>query len=259
MPVCTYNSYHLGDNLIHLNWLRKVALIERDKAFRHYCPSEHLPQLFDVIEGVENLELAPLEQKPESAVDSWINADGAWDDATLRLNWVFFQLRHFRLLAQKLEVHNPAQSRTDLLFDFPELARDNILSRPFDVLVVNSRPNSGQFPLYSVENFHKLVALLNERHLQCVTTLPTGLCPATIDVGLRVGQIGALARHCKLVVGVDTGPMWPTFNVLSLGSVRLRMVFCHRHVFPLTDDCITLTSLDQVPGVLDFMRVDCIS
>jgi hypothetical protein len=252
-PVVTFNEYHLGDNLIFLNWLRRVALIHPDKHFVHFCRGDYLGQLVDVIEGIEAIELQPLQDKPQGT-NTWLNADGTWDVPFLRVNWVFQHMRYFRKLSDQMQVTNPVTGRNQLLFDYPGLSRENSLTPDARdaVLVINSQPNSGQFPVYRQDDFVNLVRYLQEaRGLKCITIQPTGLCPSTIDHGLSVTQIGALAQHCRAIIGVDTGPMWPTFAANSLG-VALRIVFCHRQIFPLTDNCITLGSLNEVPAVLDF-------
>ena len=70
----SYNEFHLGDNLIHLHFLRKLALKYPDEFFVHAVQPCHLLQLGEAIEDVPNIRLDPLENKAAGSVNVWKNA-----------------------------------------------------------------------------------------------------------------------------------------------------------------------------------------
>jgi hypothetical protein len=70
--VCTLNEWHLGDNLIHLNYLYRLSRLNPEKQFRHYVNSLQLGQLRPLIEGIPNIELFELQLAPSWATNCWI-------------------------------------------------------------------------------------------------------------------------------------------------------------------------------------------
>lgn len=237
----TYNEYHLGDNLIHVNWLRKFK-----GQIIHYCQPEYIPQLLDLTQD-RDIHLKPLSEKSPYAVNSWINADGLWSLEPYRRNWVYFYLQHFAKLSRKLNLSNLIQTRNDLLFNYPALTFQNPLCNPFDYLIINSRPGSGQFPAYDPDQFIELTKYLASNH-RVITTEPTGYAPSTTEANLSVSQIGSLSRFCHTILSVDTGPMWPTFN--PYGNLRLRIIYCNLQYFPLQDNCITINNIPDTYQLL---------
>ena len=238
----TYNEYHLGDNLIHLNWLRRTGVPSI-----HYCHPEYIPQLEDLTEN-RRITLKPLSEKTPQAIDSWINADGSFNNVPYRRNWVFFHLQHFSKLARKLNVKVPTFNRNDLLLDYPALIKSNPLCKAFDFLIINSQPRSGQFPAFNQHEFKVLTCHLAKSY-RVITTEPTGYAPSTIEAGLSVSQIGSLSRFCHSIISVNTGPMWPTFNPYT--NTKLRIIYCNVHHFPLTDHTITINNIPDTYNILN--------
>ena len=86
IPIKTYNAYHLGDNLIHLNWLRKVVQWSGRPAI-HYCLPDYIEALRPFVAG-DAIEILPLAKPGSDAVDSWINANGEYENVAFRRNWL---------------------------------------------------------------------------------------------------------------------------------------------------------------------------
>lgn len=231
----------MGDNLIHLNWLRKVVRWSGRPAI-HYCDPVYFSSLAPFIAG-DAIELAPLSAVSVDAVDSWINARGEYENVAFRRNWVWFHLEHFEALARRLEIPNLASRRRHLRFNHPLVPGSPNRMGRFDVLLVNSVPRSGQFPNYDGQAFRGLVSWLLDHGKTVVTTEPTGLCPSTIEAGLSVWDIGRLSIDCGFIASVNTGPLWPTFNIWT--EDKPRIVWCQIHEFPLNDRTVTLTRVDQ--------------
>lgn len=221
--IHTFNEYHLGDNLIHLNYLRKVATLNPGLSFTHYCLEDLIFQLSPLTEGVD-ITLKGLAEKPDGAINAWIGENRYFDTHPNNDNWVVFHLHWFEKLSASLGVSNPIGEARDLLFDYPELGRGEY--EPFDYLVINSIPLSGQVTNYQHGWFDPHVKEWVSHGLKVITTYPTGVAPCTLDMGpLTVSQIGQLSRYCKHIFGIATGPIWPTFNTLNLDSIESRTVF----------------------------------
>jgi len=234
MTYHTHNDFHLGDNLVVLNFLRRLALAHPGESFVHAAHECHLDQLMPVVADVPNVRLCRIEDRAPESRDVWKNAGagtdggGYWERHPDRNQFVPFHLAWFRDLAAAMGLESPVATATDLLFDYPELpdAKPTVTSAPFDFLIINSRPCSGQFMAYSdLYCLDPLIERLSHRHLCLVTQeskVPNIHC--TRDHGATISSIGRLSLQCKYILAVATGPMWPTFNKWNQDSVQLRLI-----------------------------------
>jgi hypothetical protein len=236
----TFNRFHLGDNLIHLNYLRRLAMQHERERFLHFCNRVHIGELVEAIFDVPNLQLSPLEHTPEGAVDAWIGADNYYYKSPIANDWIAFHLDWFEHLSRRLGLANPIKSERDLLFDYPALQAYS--TDPFDFLIVNAKPLSNQFPEFSPESFADLVQGLVRRRYKVMTTHPTGFCPATVESNLSITGIGGISRFAKHIVSIMTGPMWPTFNVFATPQTRVVM---HSHEELIATNTYNFKTFDE--------------
>ncbi len=229
----THCAVRLGDNLAHLHFLRAAAKAHPDRRFVHYAHLQYLPQLIEVVSDIPNLQICDLEtveygsgdfwsMKPHPllrSVDAWKNAEGRWENDSLRNDYANCMFRHFCGLQCRMGLQwAPPES---FLFNYPALKAYAV--PPFDCLIVNSPPMSGQMPMFHVEQMDALVAELAAKH-SCITTARTRHCPCTQDKNMTVTQIGAASRFCKWIVMVSTGPSWTTFNVHTEETCKFRLI-----------------------------------
>lgn len=238
--ITTHNDFHLGDNLFQLHFLRKLAEAHPDRHFMHFAHECHLPNLRQLAMGCPRVRLLPLTHRPEGTLDSWKNAGagtpagGYFEKHPDRNDYYGFYLDWFREQAGRLGFESPLQTRGDLLFDYPALLDATPLSSPFDILLVNSQPCSGQFMAMASDDGHYLdnitIDLTKAGHriitTQAVPALAAeGLAaPCTRDYGMTVTGIGNLALHCHTIIMIGTGPAWPTMNKFCRSSVRRRIL-----------------------------------
>jgi len=239
MLIKTYNEYHLGDQLHHLNYLRKVCQGDSSIECVHYCKQEYHPQLLPLCEDLP-ITLQDLPHRGD-AINAWIGADGYFYRSPLNKNWVAFHLDWFSYLSNQLGVMNPMQHPDAFLFNYPALEKGKYPS--YDVLIVNSVPMSGQLPDYNPWFFEKLTKKYIEEGSTVITTYPTGLCQSTLELGMTITDIGCLAKGVNRIQGVDTGPMWPTYNVHA--RIPTRIVYSAAHAINLLDT-ITLDKLGNI-------------
>jgi len=272
----TYSKLHLGDNLVHLNFLRKLSARYPEGKFVHATTAGYLPQLREVIKDIPAISLIPLEELRGSATNAWTGA-GRWlwfmpmggfrDGHPNTADWSGFHVDWFRHLAAKMGLESPIEKPADLLFDYPAIQESVPVAEHWkcDVLVINSRPASGQLKAYKDQTglhgiytrlFQKghhfqntqsddflapVIDRLCEAGHQVVTTQPyqtkrinQPTPPCTTEHGLTVTNIGNLSLRCKYIVMISTGPIFPTLNVWNVETVKLRVVLldCERLNLP---------------------------
>lgn len=221
--IATFNAYHLGDNLVHLNFMRRLALKYPTREFGHYCASQHQAQVAPLFEGVPNLR--QLHECPGDAINAWRGAGNYWYMHEERNNFTWFHIDWFGHLAGVMGLESPINTASDMLFDYPGLDGGDD-AKVFDYLLVNSIPHSGQARQYNSHAFEELAKDLLSHGKSVISTFPTGQCECTHDgtSGLSVTAIGKLSRSCGAIIGIPTGPMWPTFNVHNKGKRRVLML-----------------------------------
>lgn len=260
----THNALRLGDNLATLHFLRRMAQVNPAHQFIHYAHLQYLHQLSEVVCDLENVRVMALEfvatgkedywhMHPDGgeSLDTWKNADGMFyaNVAAAGQDYAEFMLGHFRRLALRMGLESPLVEPRDLLFDYPALLGFGEVPR-FDCLIVNSAPMSGQMPGFHPAAMEALVGELARRH-SCVTTARTrfGL-PCTSDRAMTVTQVGTLSRFCKYIVGVGTGPLWPTLNVFNRESVEFRLMLLGEERITYAGRTEHATNADEARRVL---------
>lgn len=259
----THCALRLGDNLAALNFIRRCAVANPAEKFTHFALECYLPQLAPVVADLPNVKLFSLESvsnpqptpwqrvplNPES-VDLWKNAGGYWARHPLRDDYAQFFVAHAHLLAARLGLESPIRSVRDLLFDYPALRPEKPPCEPFDFLIVNSAPQSGQLPAYDESQFGEVIAMLARRH-HIMTTQPTGLkVTCTADFGLSVTEIGQLSQYCRCIIMVATGPGWPTFNIWNQDSVKLRVILSGSETINLSPHTVHTNKVYAVRDIL---------
>ena len=224
----TFNEWHLGDNLVHLNFLRRLAVEHPDCQFVHACRAAYHEQLKPLVLPLTNIQIVPLEGRDPNAVDAWKN-HGAWTPrggftarSPLRKDWVELHLVFFADLARRMGLPTPIHSRDDLLFDYPALRNDAKLPGRWDVLVCNSGAMSGQLPGWKESDWDDIIQRILRKGRSVICTQPsrTGI-PCTAEHGLSVTGVGNVSLRVDKIVGCPCGPMWPTYNVWNKDKARI--------------------------------------
>ena len=244
--IYTHNDYHLGDQLIHLNFLRRVAASHPNVRFVHACHEQLISQLTELVVDLPNISLRNLKDRVEGSIDCWKNRKDRFYGHPDRDNWVTFHLEHFDLLAKDMGVDNPIRSPRDLLFDYPML--DAGRAEPFDFLIINSMPFSNQLHIQP-NAFDPLIGrLMDKGYTLCTTARCSYAVPCTQP--FSVTAVGCISRYCKYIVGVATGPIWPTFNVHNYDTVALRVILLESERIYLTPNTEHASSVMQAADIL---------
>lgn len=229
--ISTFNAFHLGDNLVHVHFLRALAKRYPEIQFTHGAPDEHLAQLYPLWQDLENLTIKSTGEVGQGAINGWRGAGGHWYAHPQRNDFVAYHLDWFRHLARTMGLESPLHSARDLLFDYPELR----LTLPpqwtageLDFLIINSAPRSNQWLGFSAAALESLVERLLEAGKTVVTTRPTaatrcGMASCTEDARGDITHIGRVSQRARCIIGCVTGPMWPCLNVWNADTVALRV------------------------------------
>jgi hypothetical protein len=245
-------ALRLGDNLAALHFMRGLAKKYPDVHFRFAAKLTYLQQLIELTCDLPNLQLAAAEHHKGYSVNLWKNAGGFWETHALKNDYAGFMLEFFAASAKRMELDSPFAKPEDLLFDYPALHRSNLPAavEPFDILIINSPPQSNQWRQGNLDALNVLVRNLAKRH-RVITTHPVGsgiACTQSL-AGFTVTNIGQLSQLCRIVLMVSTGPSWPTFNVWNRESVEFRLILIDSEVIGLTkntEQCATVQQAERV-------------
>ncbi len=256
--IQTHCALRLGDNLAHLHFLRGLAKKYPEIHFRHAAHVGYLQQLIDLTCDLPNLQISDIPHHKGHSVNGWKNAGGFWETHARKNDYAAFMLEWFAHLARELGLESPFTEPADLLFDYPALRPEQPIRPPFDFLVVNSSPMSGQWRGNDPVAMATLIQSLAQKHAVITTQRIPGLAVACTEQlpGFSVTNIGQLSQVCKYIVMVSTGPSWPTFNVWNRDSIELRIILIDREEIGLsknTVQCQTLTEAHRVLRVRNLL------
>ncbi len=251
--VLTFNALHLGDNLVHLHFLRKLAQAYPEIHFIHGAPDQHLAQLYPLWQDLENLTVKSIGEVGQGAINAWRGAGGHWYAHPQRNDFVAYHLDWFRHLARAMGLDSRIHCARDLLFDYSALqmpAQDGGVER---TLVINSPPASGQWSGFNLDAFDKLIALLEQAGHNVITTQPSLIDDVRCTQADRmdVTAIGRLSQRCRVIIGCVTGPMWPCLNVWNADTVALRVhLLDQERVDYIPERTVHCNNLSLVPELL---------
>lgn len=249
--IVTHHShcdFHLGDQLIHLHFLRKLAQKYPGEKFIHAVHECHIPQLAEAVGDMPQIQIIPLPQRSAESIDTWKNAGGYWQNHPLKNDYSAFYVEFFKMFARRMGLESPIKERWDLLLDYPAIRKPvHGVFESMDVLVVNSQPCSGQARSYDrPEYFDPLIKRLTENKLNVVCTQKSEWAPCTRDFGLSISGVGGVSLYTPVIIMIATGPSWPTFNIWNRWKVALRIIMSDNEDLNLSQNTHRVRRLDEM-------------
>ena len=260
----THCALRLGDNLAHLHFIRHLALKYPFDKFVHYAHAPYLFQLKDVVWDLSNVVLRDLDMDGIGdywnmvtneilSTNAWKNAEGYWNHHPLKNYYAGFYLDWFDYLAARMGLETPFSKPEDLLFDYPALHESKSPRdfKPFDFLVVNSLPMSGQASRFSQQEMESLISEIHSKNYSIVTTAHCGVnCICTASYARTVTEIGRLSQFCKYILMVSTGPSWPTFNIWNVDSIQKRVIIIDSETIGLSKNTDQVSTVGEARQAL---------
>lgn len=237
--VHTHIHYHFGDNVIHILFLSKLAKQNPHINFYHYCKRQYIDELLPYVNVFGNLYIRSLESRPYYSLNAWKNYKGDWERSDFKNNVVMYYIDFFERFSNKISIENPIKSEGDFLFD-ADLLIDCNVDGSYDYLVVNSIPLSGQFNC--VTNLDKFVHDLSASS-KVITTRKLNGIPCTSDFGYSMFQIGCLAKSCKNLLMVSTGPSWYPLNTVTYSKCATIRILLDTEIISIGDKVRTIRAI----------------
>ena len=222
--IKTYMQWHLGDNLIHLHFLRKLSEKYPELEFQHALNPAYIGQCAEVTEDNSKIILTPLlpGQNPEG-LDGWKGAGGFFFSHEKKYQFGALYLDLFAKLSKDMGLSTPFKTTSDLLFDYPAIVKKQPAGR-YDVLLINSKPLSEQFKTYNENDFIDLARTLRNKGLSVITSQKMDEFDCTLDTQCSVTDIASLSLRAKYFIAVCTGSMWPSINVFNQDTHQFKII-----------------------------------
>lgn len=242
MTHYSYCEFHLGDNAVHLHFLRHLAIRYPERTFIHAMHVGCIEQLSLIVGGLPNVSLMTMEDaRPSMDAIPWRNvwknagagtpSGGFWESHRFRHLFAEFYLDWFYVLAAEMGLESPFSKPTDLLFDYPALegvqGDPYAVTNPETILLINSQPCSGQFKPYDgPDYFRPMIRDIQDAGRPVITTerIPGFKTRCTRDWSCSITAIGRISHHCAAVVGIATGPIWPCLNRRNIDKPTIVML-----------------------------------
>jgi hypothetical protein len=222
--IDTYMQWHLGDNLLHLHFLRKLSEKYPEIQFRHALQAGYIGQCRELTQDMPHIALLPLlENQQQVGLDGWKGAEGYFFNHPRKFEFGALYLDLFDKLARQMGLSTPFRVTDDLLFDYPAIHK-NPVSPVYDVLLINSEPLSNQLKSYSAADFVRVAEALRARGHSVVTTRKMEGFDCTLDKGYSVTDVAALSLHARYFIAVCTGVMWPSINVFNQEVHKFKII-----------------------------------
>ena len=258
-----HNIYGLGDSVFNMIFFNLIEerIIADNILFCYFAKKEYIPQLMQFIRPglVNHVKLFSLDQTPEHSIHMWI--ENPYFGYTFGNNVIFnkvsyneFYLQFFRHVLQKLTINANIQSI--LYSDNDLLVRANAIPSEYksvDILILNSRPFSGQYNNYNKDIWDKYIQHLNSNSkLKIVTTTKVEGVLCTFDQNMTIKDIAALSTQAKVIIAINSGVVPGLLNVHTMESVKQFYIFDINCYYSFSNfqykgmGCITEISINEL-------------
>jgi hypothetical protein len=237
-----YNDYHLGDNVFHLTFLRKLCALTSDK-FVYYIKPNYIAELNNHIVGFENrISLRPLSEKTALAMNAWIGEIYfAHPGSSI---YDIFYIDWFNYLTNKM--YGKSLNLT-LISDYLPLSMG---TPQYDMLIINSVPQSNQFAL-NEQLFNEYIVNLSKKY-KVITTKKVDGVPCSIDTNMTLIDIGAIAAKVDHVIAIHTGPITTCINQWAVNNVKSWVICDIKNSFSFSN----MTWVRNMQELIDVIQND---
>lgn len=234
-----HNIYGLGDSVFNLIFFNIINdfIIKNNIIIFYYVKDEYINQLQEFIINKNNINLLSFEEKPNNSIELWIDNDYFKFTFTDLLNYVRTHLNKTHLNFTKFYkgYFNAVLKKSGfnitinkfVYYDEDLLNRYHLLPnkyKDFDILVLNSVPNSGQYK-YIKEEWDNYIIGLNNRFKILTTTKVNDDILCTYDDKLTIKDISSLSTKAKVVIAINSGVVPGLLNYYTLTNIKHFYIF----------------------------------
>jgi hypothetical protein len=219
-----HNIYHYGDNIYNLKlFFGIVDILKKHSIVIHYYYDPlHIKDVNELRRYVdpEVVILETLDKKPADSHDMWIGHYAHTKIETGIRALYRDALKYLHL--ENLGISTSVYQQEDYLLD--TYRRLDPKFNDVHVLILNNQPMSGQFQ-YDKAKVDAMCERIASKFKKVVVVSPVGSIPCTQTDGLQLQDIGAISTHAKYIIGFNSGPLIPCFNIHTKKSVKKWILF----------------------------------
>lgn len=230
-----HNDKGLGDNVFNMIFfiLIKDFIITNNIKIFYFTKQQYISQLQEFLFNNENIILFPFNKKPHNSLEMWINTKfyGYNHDLVTsvmkNVNYNKFYINFFNVVLNKLNFNISIDKF--VYYDKNLLNRYHLISdkyKNFDILILNSKPLSGQYNYNKNEWDDYIVKLNNSFNILTTTKVNGILC--TGDDNLSIKDIASLSTKAKIVIAINSGVFPGLLNYYTLTNVKHFFIFDNR-------------------------------
>jgi len=246
-----FNTNHVGDHIFNLKFFFNIAPILKQESIHinyYFKPTNFVKELVrytnpDVVTLVPTTAFHTI---PQPAHNLWMghSKNGMIFESFFD---VYFREYYKCILSiLQLDKHNIScdiYQPEEYLLDVYNGLDDKY--KNLDILILNNLPQSGQFN-YDKTQMDDLCLFLHSLFNVAVSTYINDDIKCTEKDNLTIQDIGAIATHCKYVVGVHSGPMVGCYNSLAKAHVMKWFQLHHRKMIHIETNCVDTSNLEIV-------------
>jgi len=269
-----YSQEHLGDNMYHFHYCRKLLEKNKDIEIDFYVKRPTDCNNFEIFYNELKKHIIDLERfnfirnftiLPKDVINIHINANQTgrkyfefikYPSLEGNLSYNEFYIYFFEYLSNILQIKNPIKTNDDFLIDNPLILKDNPLYNDnFDFLIINSIGLSGQVEK-NLSYFDPLFEYLLIKGYKVISTEKTKFSDilSTVENGLSLLDIGNLSLKCNNVIGVHTAPMTYTFNKWNIDKINKWIIFqANGTTYTFNDRIFNVKSLKYMDKVIEML------
>jgi hypothetical protein len=228
-----YNPYHLGDNVFNILFFNKIASYLKKKGWKieYYLNSSYQKQVSEFIweENKDIILLHDLEEKPEWALEAWINNSELVKNFELQTKIGFdtYYIYFMNCLCKKMEIDYIIMDLKFRDLDFEKRWKQLIVSKPdlqnIQILIINSEPLSGQYKVNRIE-WNRFIQYLHTKY-NIITTFKVPNIPCTMDEQWTIKDIASISTKVEYIIAINTGPFVGCYNIDTLNHVKKIYIF----------------------------------
>lgn len=233
MIIHSFNEYHLGDSIIHLNYVRRLIAKNPDINYVHAVHPQYVNELKTIVQDLSNISIITLQdgasKKDIKWFNSWRNTNNFFFNHPRMHDIANFHLDWFQIFSNSIGISNPIHTVDDLWIDYPGLLHSTPLDDDYDYMVINCQPMSCQWKHWQQGCFDPLFQKLKDTGKKVISLESNGFdYPFTRSKGLSLTSVGHISIRCNKIIGVSTGPIWTILNSHNKKK-EITVLFDHPH------------------------------